>query len=185
MKVRRVITACNDAGKSVFWSIDHAPRTHDYVHIPGMSNTQVWATAPVPSLTASIADDATTERNVLPPPGGTRLMFVEFPPDSVVQSPQFDGRAAGLEDLQVLPGLAERFEADNPSMHRTDTIDYGIVLRGEIWLELDDGQMQHLKQHDVVVQHGTRHAWRNKSQQITLMVFVLIGARRDAPGDNP
>ena len=78
----------------------------------------------------------------------------------------------------AVPGLAECFESDNPGMHTTDTIDYGIVLDGEIWLELDDGQTQHLRKLDVVVQNGTRHAWRNRSGRVTLMAFVLIGACR-------
>ena len=60
-------------------------------------------------------------------------------------------------------------------MHTTPTVDYGIVLDGEIWLELDDGIVVQLKQHDVIVQNGTRHAWRNKSSKATKMAFVLIG----------
>jgi quercetin dioxygenase-like cupin family protein len=65
-------------------------------------------------------------------------------------------------------------------MHTTDTVDYGIVLEGEVWLELDDGQQIHLHPHDVVVQNGTRHAWRNRSDKPVRMAFVLIGARRGA-----
>jgi quercetin dioxygenase-like cupin family protein len=63
-------------------------------------------------------------------------------------------------------------------MHTTDTVDYGIVLEGEVWLELDDGKQIHLQAHDVVVQNGTRHAWRNKTQTPVKMAFVLIGANR-------
>lgn len=107
-------------------------------------------------------------------------MFVAFPPDSVMQGPRFNVLAAVEENLKCVPGLAECFEPDNPGMHTTDTVDYGIVLEGEIWLELDDGQVQHLRKHDVVVQNGTRHAWRNKNEQPALMAFVLIGARRTA-----
>jgi quercetin dioxygenase-like cupin family protein len=64
-------------------------------------------------------------------------------------------------------------------MHTTPTIDYGIVLEGEIWLELDDGHTVHLEKHDVFVQNATRHAWRNKSATPTKMAFVLIGC--DSP----
>ena len=95
-----------------------------------------------------------------------------------MQSPSFNGPAAAEENLKVVPGLAECFERENPGMHTTDTVDYGIVLDGEIWLELDDGRVQHLQKHDVVIQNGTRHAWRNKTERPTLMAFVLIGARR-------
>jgi quercetin dioxygenase-like cupin family protein len=79
---------------------------------------------------------------------------------------------------QKLPGLAERFEIESPGMHTTDTIDYDIVLEGEITLELDDGESRALKTGDIVVQHGTRHAWRNQSQKPATLMFVLIGADR-------
>jgi quercetin dioxygenase-like cupin family protein len=57
-------------------------------------------------------------------------------------------------------------------------VDYAIVLEGDVWLELDDGEEIHLKPHDVVVQNGTRHAWRNKGATPAKMAFVLIGAVR-------
>jgi quercetin dioxygenase-like cupin family protein len=81
----------------------------------------------------------------------------------------------GREQAEQSSGLIEYFEPDNPGMHATPTVDYGIVLEGEIWLELDDGKTVHLKTHDVIVQNGTRHAWRNKSSKPTKMAFVLIG----------
>ena len=61
-------------------------------------------------------------------------------------------------------------------MHTTPTIDYGVVMDGEIWLELDDGKTVHLKEHDAFVQHGVRHAWRNKTNKATTVAFVLIGS---------
>jgi hypothetical protein len=178
MKVRRIVTGRDRDGTSTFWSVSHAPRSLNYVHIPGMSNTQVWSTPPNPSLDAPLEDPTPNPKTVLPAPGGTQLMIVRFPPDSVMRSPQFNPAAAAAENLHWLPGLAECFEQDAPGMHTTDTIDYGIVLAGEIWLELDDGLTEKLREHDVVVQHGTRHAWRNKTEHEAIVAFVLIGARR-------
>ena len=63
-------------------------------------------------------------------------------------------------------------------MHSTDSLDYGIVIDGDIWLELDDGVRTLLTTGDIAVQCGTRHAWRNKSDRPATMAFVLIGARR-------
>ena len=105
-------------------------------------------------------------------------MIVTFPPDSSMMSPTFDPMAFGGEMMATLPGLAEHMEPDSPGMHTTDTIDYDVVLDGEIVLELDDGQSVELKKHDVVVQHGTRHAWRNTSDHPVTMLFVLVGAHR-------
>ena len=79
------------------------------------------------------------------------------------------------ENLAVSPGLAERFEPDGK--HQTPTVDYGIVLDGEIWMELDDGNETRLSQFDAFVQNGTRHAWRNKSDKPATIAVVLVGAR--------
>ena len=83
--------------------------------------------------------------------------------------------------MEQVPDIASKFEPDNPGMHVTDTVDYAIVLEGEVWLELDDGAQHHLEAHDVVIQNGTRHAWRNKTNRPVKMVFVMIGAQRVRP----
>jgi quercetin dioxygenase-like cupin family protein len=70
-------------------------------------------------------------------------------------------------------------------MHRTNSIDYGIVLSGEIDLELDDGAIKHLHAGDVVVQRGTMHAWVNNSQAWSRMAFVLIDASPATAGGTP
>jgi hypothetical protein len=178
MKVKRVVTGRNAAGESVFLSAGDAPCSHDYEHIPGMSITQLWSTPGSPRLDDPIKDPTSSLSSIVPGPGGTQLMIVAFPPDQVMMSPNFDPAAATQENLRVAPGLAEKFEAENPGMHTTDTIDYGIVLQGEVWLELDAGKVEHLKAGDVVIQHGTRHAWRNRGSAPALVAFVLIGAVR-------
>ena len=65
-----------------------------------------------------------------------------------------------------------------PGMHTTDTIDYGVVVRGEMTLELDDGQKVHLRQGDCIVQNGTRHRWRNPLPEPCLMAFISVGGKR-------
>jgi uncharacterized cupin superfamily protein len=105
-------------------------------------------------------------------------MIVVFPPDAVMMRAEFDAAAFGAEFAQRIPGLAEKFEPEHPGMHTTDSIDYDVVLDGEITLELDDGVQVPLRRHDVVVQHGNRHAWRNLSERPATMLFVLVGAPR-------
>ncbi|WP_205855964.1 cupin domain-containing protein, partial [Phytoactinopolyspora endophytica] len=85
--------------------------------------------------------------------------------------------AAGAEQVDFAPDFASHFEPDAPGVHTTDSVDYDIVLDGEIWLELDD-ETVHLRQGDVVVQNGTRHAWRNQGDRPASLAFVLIGATR-------
>ena len=75
-----------------------------------------------------------------------------------------------------LPGLIEHMEVDDPGMHTTDSVDYGIVLEGRITLELDDGVTEELEAGDIVIQNGTRHAWRY-TEKVTI-AWILIGVSR-------
>jgi hypothetical protein len=172
---RRVVTGIRD-GKSVFVSDGPTPNAHHYASLPGHMTSVVYATASQPRLPQPEAEQAPPEMRVPPSPGETRLMVVTFPPDAVFASA--DIGAAIAEQVQHIPGLIEAFEPDAPGMHTTDSVDYDIVLSGEIWLELDDGAQTRLSAGDVVVQCGTRHAWRNRSDQPATLCFVLIGAGR-------
>jgi hypothetical protein len=176
MKARRVVTG-HSGGKSVCVADGPSPKAKVYNSVPGQASTLLWATPVAPTVPGR--DEAVSgQTGYVPAPGETRFMFVTFPPDSVMMSPNFNPTAAGAEFMEHMPELASKFEIDNPGMHTTDTVDYGIVLDGEVWLELDDGKQIHLQQHDAVVQNGTRHAWRNKGQKPVKMAFVLIGANR-------
>jgi hypothetical protein len=178
MEIRRIVTGHDDQGKAVFVSDSVAPHAVVFKHVPGHAFAQVWATAPGASLPATAGDPTLGGGSLIPAPGGTSLMMVTFPPDAVMMNPDFDGAAAGAEMAPALPGLIECFESDSPGMHRTDSIDYGLVLSGEVWLELDDGAQRLLRQGDVAVQNGTRHAWRNKSGQPATLAFFFVGAAR-------
>ena len=173
---RRIVTNINAGGKAIFQSDGVPPWSKEMVHTPGFASSFVWATASVPNIPASADDPTDTATSIVPKPGETRFLIVTFPPDSVFTDPRMDFAMANQEQAEESPGLVELFESDHPGMHTTPTVDYGIVLDGEIWLELDDGKTIHLKEHDVVVQNGTRHAWRNKGGKPTTMAFMLIGA---------
>lgn len=173
---RRVVTNINTIGKAVLQSDGVPPWSKEMVHTPGFASSFIWATSPAPKIPTSGDDPTDTATSIVPGPGETRFLVVTFPPDSVFADPAIDFAKANQEQAEESPGLVELFEPDHPGVHTTPTIDYGIVLDGEIWLELDDGKTIHLKEHDVVVQNGTRHAWRNKGETPTTMAFVLIGA---------
>jgi Cupin domain len=177
MQIRRIVTG-HANGKSVVVSDGPAPRSTAFKHIPGFVTTLAWETAPDISVPFGDRDPSVTATSWVPSPGGTNLMFITFPPDATMGSADFDGMAAGQESMAVLPGLAQCFEADSPGMHTTDTVDYGVLIDGEIHLELDDGVLKKLSPRDVVIQNGTRHAWRNLSDKPAVVLFVLVGARR-------
>ncbi|SJM29342.1 cupin domain-containing protein [Mesorhizobium delmotii] len=174
---RRVVTGIRD-GKSVFVSDGEVPNAHLHQSVPGFMTSVCWATTMQLSLPLDGSDPTLPPIMIPPARGETRLMIVRFPPDTVMASASFDPVAADAEQRQHLPGLAELFEPHAPGMHTTDTVDYDIVLDGEIWLELDDGAEIYLRQGDVAIQCGTRHAWRNKSTTPVTMAFVLVGATR-------
>lgn len=177
MSFRRVVTAKNASGKSVVVGDGVSPREMALKHTPGFVCAPIWMIAGTPSLSLEGNDPmAVPGASLLPGPGCSSFLVVTFPPDSVMMSPEFDPALAGPEHLAAAPGIAERFELDNPGMHTTPTVDYAVVVSGEIWLELDDGALVHLKHNDLVVQQGARHAWRNRGNSPATLAFVLIGA---------
>ena len=183
---RRIVTVRNSAGKSVISSDGPSPREQAREHTPGFVSAPLWKTPAIASLPAADQDPMSMPgSSLIPGEGGSTFMIVTFPPDSVMMSPNFDPAKAGAEHLAAIPGIAETFEPENPGIHTTPTLDYGVVLDGEIWLELDDGATVHLKQHDAVVQQGTRHGWRNKGAKPATLAFVLLGAKTTWVGSHP
>ena len=104
--------------------------------------------------------------------------FFTLGPGTAALPDDFDAAAAAGQVQRDIPGLLDVFEADNPGMHTSDTVDVNFVLSGEVDVELDDGVEVHLKAGDVLVQHGTRHAWRNSPTEPCVLVVAVTGARR-------
>jgi mannose-6-phosphate isomerase-like protein (cupin superfamily) len=171
---RRIVTR-NANGKSVVQSDEHM-QAYEFKTVPGYQHTLLWINAATPDLSMEQRFDRYPD-SVVPGPGGTSLHLVTFPPGSIFADPSFDSEAARDEALVRLRGLADHFEKEDPGMHKTNTVDYAVVSDGEIWLELDDGKTVPLKKGDVVVQNGTRHAWRNKGTTPVTMLFFLNGAK--------
>jgi mannose-6-phosphate isomerase-like protein (cupin superfamily) len=171
---RRVVTESVN-GKAVVQS-DESLLAYEFKSVPGYEHTLIWVNPTTPDLSKEQRFDRYPD-SVVPGPGGTSLHFVTFPPGSVFADLSFDGGAARDEALIRLRGLADHFEKEDPGMHKTNTVDYAVVYEGEIWLELDDAKTIHLKRGDVVVQNGTRHAWRNKGATPVTMLFFLNGAK--------
>jgi mannose-6-phosphate isomerase-like protein (cupin superfamily) len=133
----------------------------------GLASTLLWVTDETPADISGSTDRAAREVGVPPPPNGSIFRLVEFPPGRKEMS-----RDAVLEEM----GIGAQGEAKHPGMHRTRSIDYAVVLEGEIDMLLDDSEV-HLAAGDVLVQQGTNHAWVNRGSRPCRMVFVLIDAR--------
>jgi hypothetical protein len=171
---RRIVTG-NVNGKAIVQS-DEPLSAYEFKTVPGYEHTLIWVNSSTPDLGKEQRFDSYPD-SVVPGPGGTSLHIVTLPPGSVFADPSFDAKAAQEEALVRLPGLADHFENEDLGMHRTDTVDYAVVYDGEMWLELDDDETLHLNRGDVVVQNGTRHAWRNRGTKPVTMLFFLNGAK--------
>lgn len=178
MQVRRVVTGKNSAGKSVVVSDGPSPREMVLRHTPGFVSSPLWRLEGTPDLAAPDRGDAIEGGGTMVlPPGGSSFWVITFPPDAALMSPDWNPSAAGPEIAAASPGIAERMEPDNPGMHETPTVDYVTVTRGTVTLELDDGKTVDLHPGDTVVQQGTRHAWRNRTNEPATISVVLLGAK--------
>lgn len=122
--------------------------------------------------------DPVTGPVVLPPPaGGTRIRFVDIPPDTEELLSEGAGKmASAFSEIGDVAASTVNETSPHPLMHRTESIDYGIVIEGELTLVLDEGEAL-LKPGSVVIQRGTNHAWANRSGKACRMLFVLIDGR--------
>lgn len=172
--VRRVVTGHDDTGKAIVLS-DAAPTNVTRPeHQPGLAFHELWHTDQCPApVTATEPEPTDRYTETAPPPQGTIIRIVDIPPEGP-NGPEFDKETARKVFEKV--GLGENAEhmipGRHPLMHRTETIDYGVVLEGQIVLVLDDKEVL-LEAGDTVVQRGTIHAWANRSDQTTRMLFVL------------
>ena len=175
MTIRCVVTGQKEEGRSVIVD-DKQVEPISVSLLPGTEFHRMWGSNGPPTLPT--AGQPPNQDGYFPPPGGYRFSFFTLGPDSVSMPDDLDLEAALVELGTKLPGLAEVMEPDHPGMHTTDTVDLDLVVSGEVWLELDDGEEVHLRAGDCVVQNGTRHAWRNRSSEPAVLFVALLGATR-------
>lgn len=178
MKIRRVVTGHDSEGKArVVDDRDVEPITSELM--PGCAAYRLWGRDERPTF----PDDGSPRRAeaYYPPRDGSRFMINTISPGELVLPPDLDIAAASDELEQQMPGAMAPMELDAPGMHTTDSIDYVLVVSGETTLELDDGEQTVLRAGDVVIQNGTRHAWRNHGTESCTIVGVAIGADRTRP----
>ena len=175
MRVRRVVTGHDRNGKAVFTS-DQEVDSLIPALTPGLAHHRLWGADQAPTF----PDDGspTAQPSYFPPVGGYRFGLVTFLPGSPPVPADLDRQAALADMEEKLPGLMAYVERDNPGMHTTDTIDFEVILSGEVTLELDDGVETVLRPGDTVVQNGTRHRWANRGTEQAVMAVFLIGAHR-------
>lgn len=174
MEIRRVVTGHDDAGRSVFASDEQVPPI-TLAAVPGAAFHRLWEGDEAPTFPDAGKPGAHT--TYFPAVGGYRFGFVTLPPAG--SRPADLDPATVLGELEAkLPGMAAHMEPDEPGMHTTDTIDFEVVIAGEIVLELDDGAEKVLRPGDTVVQNGTRHRWHNRGSEPAVFAVFIAGATR-------
>jgi mannose-6-phosphate isomerase-like protein (cupin superfamily) len=175
--VRRVVTGHNVDGKAVFAS-DELVEPVVTALSAATAFHLLWGGDEAPQF----PDDGSRPKTstYFPPVGGFRFGFFSLPPaNEGPPGPDVDIAAALAELQAALPGLTDYMEPDAPGMHTTATIDFEVVLAGEVTLELDDGATVHLQPGDTVVQNGTRHRWSNPGNVPATLAVFICGAHHD------
>lgn len=166
---RRIVTGHNAAGKSIIWQDGPSPNVVEV--LPQLNLHELWQTR-APADNTGTEDTALGGIQLEPrDPSGTVFRIVDFPPDDVWKESDV-GEA--FEKMHS-PG-AHDDDAETAAMHETQTTDYAIVIEGEIWAVMEEGETK-MEVGDVLVQRGTNHAWSNRSDKPAAVAFVLIGAK--------
>ncbi|MFI5105058.1 MAG: cupin domain-containing protein [Terriglobales bacterium] len=174
MKIRRVVTGQTGPGKSIFV---HDEAVNPAALASGYEFHCMWGSDQPPALPADGSPPA--QPRYFPSTSGYRFGFFTLPPytERAPEPPPDPDKVLAELEAKV-PGMAEALEPGGRGMHTTDTVDFDVVISGEVWLELDNGAEVHLKAGDCVVQNGTRHAWHNRSAQPCVIAVCLLGAKR-------
>ena len=169
---RRVVTGHDAKGRSVVLMDGESPYSFFLEKAGGLQLTELWETRSSPADNSGAIDAAAHERRIEPVDSGTVFRIIEYPPDRE--------RLKTLAPDSFFPEMGaqatDKAERRHPGMHKTNTVDYAIVLSGEIYAVLDEGEVL-LCAGDCLVQRGTRHAWSNRTEKPCVIAFVLVAAK--------
>jgi mannose-6-phosphate isomerase-like protein (cupin superfamily) len=177
--IHRVVTGHDETGKAIVISDGPLPTVVELSAIPGTVFHEVWSTAVTP-VPVDNGDDPTVGALCLPPPAhGTRIRYVDIPPDTEEYLQKGAAKMAdAFAEIGDQTASTVQKHSPHPLMHRTESVDYGIVISGEMTLVLDDSEVL-LREGSVVIQRGTNHAWANRSGKMCRMLFVLVDGTFD------
>lgn len=169
--IRRIVTGIDASGRSRIVEDAPASSIRTVAERPGYRAVNVWRTEETP-VRIGAPDTTANHKGILPPKKGTILRIIDFPPEPRNEGElrrQLDSTFGGI----YKDAAHDRRPGKHPGMHRTETVDYAIVLEGEIWAVMDEGETL-MRAGDVLIQRGTNHAWANRSARTARIAFVLI-----------
>jgi len=170
--IRRIVTGHNSKGKSVFLIDGDAPNSFSLPNIPQMVITDLWVTHDAPGSNSGVVDEAPAGKPIIlhPPKRGSVFRVADLPPDSEFKDVNMTSLLGQIQASDALDSDARHFW-----FHKTSTVDYAIVLEGEIWAMMDEGETL-MRTGDVLIQRGTNHSWSNRTDKFVRMGFILIDA---------
>ena len=172
--IRRIVVACDAAGVSRI--VSDAPMQHPHLagNNPKHVIQEIWRTDATPAG-YRISEAEAAPFKLAPPANGTALRIIDLPPD---KERDFS-KLKQVFDAYDAPGALTKQAARHPAFHQTATVDYAMVLEGEVWALLDEGETL-MQAGDVLIQLGSNHAWSNRSEANCRLLFVLIDAQAPA-----
>jgi len=171
-QARRIVTGHHADGRSTVTITDEVPNATEIKGWPGLWVSEVWVTGEMPIDNSGKTDQGVRPMRHDPTPNGTIFRLVEIPPES--SSNKIDPKAA-FAHLGSTNKPTEKDSAKHATMHKTNSIDYLVVVSGEMAMVMEDGEVM-LKAGDCIVQRGTNHAWVNKSDKPCVLAAILIDA---------
>lgn len=173
--VRRIITAIDAEGRSYIAEAGPSPAVLTSEARQGYANHNIWRTSSTPAAIDE-PDSIVQHSGVLPPAAGTVVRIIDIPPEA--KDPEERRRQTEQVFKQMFQDAQHHAgHSRHPGMHTTGTIDYAIMIAGELVAIMDDGE-EVMRPGDVLVQRGTSHAWRNRSDEIARIAFILIDGKR-------
>jgi hypothetical protein len=171
---KRIVTGHDRQGRAIISSAGPPPSVFPIKSVPGLVFTEVWRTVGTPVPIDNGPDLTLAPLRLLPERYGSVIRVLDIPPGGTHET---DSGAASESFAEM--GASDAVTAggsSHPFMHRTETVDYGILISGEIWLVVDQGEIR-LSPGDIAIQRGTSHAWSNRSDQPARLIFVLMDGK--------
>jgi hypothetical protein len=170
---KRIITEVGPDGLSRIVEEGPSPNIRTMPERPGYQVSNIWRT--LPGGGAYDPDTITEHVGIAPPPGGVILRVIDIPPEPT--DPEERDRGIKAMFAGMFNDADHDSNARHPGMHATDTVDFAILLEGELVAMMDEGETT-MSAGDILIQRGTNHAWSNRSGKNARIVFVLIDAPR-------
>jgi hypothetical protein len=173
--VRRIVTGIDANGRSYIAEDGVSPAMFTMAARADFRSNNIWRTVASPAPVGA-SDSVLEHRGLLPPRSGTLLRVIDIPPED--KDPEVRRRAAEAVFSAIYGDVKhDAASSRHPGMHVTDTIDYAIVLQGELVAIMDQGETV-MGAGDILIQRGTNHAWANRSGAIARIAFILVDGRR-------